>query len=62
VKTLQQALVTIGAAPSLKVDGHYGPATESAVTAFQQSNGLTADGIVGPQTVAVLNQALATKG
>jgi peptidoglycan hydrolase-like protein with peptidoglycan-binding domain len=44
------------------VDGHYGPATQSAVAAFQQSNGLTADGIVGPQTAAAINSALAAKG
>jgi len=62
VKTLQHALVTIGAAPSLTVDGHYGPATQAAVAAFQQSNGLTADGIVGPQTAAAINSALAAKG
>ena len=32
------------------VDGDFGPRTESAVKAFQQSKGLTADGIVGPIT------------
>jgi peptidoglycan hydrolase-like protein with peptidoglycan-binding domain len=32
------------------VDGIFGPNTESAVKAFQQSKGLAADGIVGPQT------------
>lgn len=32
------------------VDGIFGPVTESAVKAFQQSKGLTADGIVGPNT------------
>ena len=32
------------------VDGIFGPITESAVKAFQQSKGLAADGIVGPQT------------
>jgi peptidoglycan hydrolase-like protein with peptidoglycan-binding domain len=32
------------------VDGIFGPMTESAVKAFQQSKGLVADGIVGPIT------------
>jgi peptidoglycan hydrolase-like protein with peptidoglycan-binding domain len=31
-------------------DGIFGPQTEAAVEAFQQSKGLAADGIVGPQT------------
>jgi peptidoglycan hydrolase-like protein with peptidoglycan-binding domain len=32
------------------VDGIFGPQTESAVKALQQSRGIAADGIVGPQT------------
>jgi hypothetical protein len=59
VKTLQKALVKIGAAPSLTVDGTYGPSTQAAVTAFQRSNGLTADGVVGKETAAANNAALA---
>jgi peptidoglycan hydrolase-like protein with peptidoglycan-binding domain len=35
-----------------KSDGWFGPATESRVKKWQRSNGLTADGIVGPKTWA----------
>jgi hypothetical protein len=53
VKEIQEAL---NAALHLKLvaDGDFGPATESAVKAFQALNGLTADGIVGPATRARL--------
>lgn len=36
------------------VDGTYGSATEKAVRYFQQSNGLTADGQAGSETLAAL--------
>ncbi len=35
---------------SLTIDGDFGPNTKSAVISFQNSKGLTADGIVGTQT------------
>jgi lipoprotein-anchoring transpeptidase ErfK/SrfK len=38
------------------VDGVSGPATLSAVMAFQKVNGLSADGVVGPLTRAALDQ------
>lgn len=57
VKVLQQALTTLGFSPG-KADGDYGPATQSEVEKFQLSKGLTADGVVGQQTLAALQQAL----
>ena len=34
----------------IAADGKFGPATASAVRAYQSSHGLTADGVVGPRT------------
>ena len=36
------------------VDGIYGTQTKNAVTYFQRKNGLTADGIAGPKTLAAM--------
>lgn len=47
VRDIQRAL-------KIDVDGDYGPKTESAVRAFQKSNGLVVDGIAGPVTLSLL--------
>ena len=59
VVALQEALTSLGFDAG-EVDGKYGAATEEAVTAFQESEGLTADGIAGAETIAAINGALAS--
>jgi len=53
VRLLQKALATRGFDPG-DVDGQFGAATEAAVLAFQCSEGLLADAMVGPRTSAAL--------
>ncbi len=52
IKTLQYLLRARGR--SLVVDGAFGPQTEAAVKAFQASQGLTANGVVGAVTWAAV--------
>jgi peptidoglycan L-alanyl-D-glutamate endopeptidase CwlK len=61
VLTLQSTLKQLGFDPQ-GVDGVFGAGTESAVIAFQQSKGLTPDGIVGPNTMAALQASAALSG
>jgi len=58
VATLQAALTSLGYAAGAP-DGSYGPSTIAAVTALQTANGLPADGVAGPATLATINTALA---
>lgn len=51
---LQTKLNELGTMPKLTVDGIAGAATRTAVKAFQQSHGLTADGRAGPLTLAAM--------
>ncbi|MEC4811735.1 MAG: peptidoglycan-binding domain-containing protein [Scytonema sp. PMC 1069.18] len=57
VVKLQQALKKLNYY-SGAIDGIFGAQTKSAVTKFQQANGLTTDGIVGPKTRSKLNELL----
>jgi N-acetylmuramoyl-L-alanine amidase len=51
VRDVQQRLVSLGAhVEATELEGAFGPATESAVRAFQQRRGLLVDGRVGPET------------
>ncbi|GAB6118829.1 hypothetical protein JCM16816_24260 [Thermoanaerobacter brockii subsp. lactiethylicus] len=56
VKILQETLNIIGY--SLVEDGQFGTRTQAAVKDFQSKNGLTVDGIVGPQTWQKLGSKL----
>ena len=62
VKTLQMKLIALGYSfePS-GADGAFGSMTEARVKAFQLAVGISADGIVGPQTWAALDKAEAPK-
>lgn len=53
VRSIQQALKDKGYFNS-NVDGIFGTKTKNAVISFQKDNGLTADGVVGSQTLKAL--------
>lgn len=60
VEDLQKGLAELGFSTG-EPDGVFGADTEAAVIDFQQSNDLTPDGVVGSETVRLLNAALAEK-
>lgn len=59
VKTVQTKLKRWGYYDGA-VDGVYGSQTRNAVIYFQRTNGLTPDGIVGPQTAQALGMSVST--
>jgi peptidoglycan hydrolase-like protein with peptidoglycan-binding domain len=60
VKVLQQQLLDLGFDPN-GVDGIFGPGTERALRAFQQSAGITVDGLAGGQTQAAISAEAAPR-
>jgi hypothetical protein len=57
VIALQRALTRLGYYKG-RIDGQYGPGTESALSRFQTVSGLSPDGILGPLTRRALKSAL----
>jgi len=61
IKTLQQLLQCLGDLPVMYDSiGHFGPATEGGVKAFQAAKGISAAGYVGPGTLSALNKYVIT--
>ena len=59
VTAIQEALRDRGLF-SGEATGYYGTKTQTAVRKFQQQNGLSVDGIAGPQTLAALGISIGT--
>lgn len=63
VRSLQNKLMQLNFTISrFGADGYYGPETENAVKAFQRSVNILEDGVVGDDTLAMINLALNPNG
>ncbi len=60
VRAVQEKLKDLGY--TVSTDGKFGAQTQTAVTQFQKDYGLKADGVVGNQTLNVLQAALSAQG
>ncbi len=61
VTALQNTLISLGYCDFSAATGYYGTLTKTAVIRFQRVNGLSADGIAGPQTQSMLNSSSAKR-
>jgi hypothetical protein len=61
VEALQEKLIELGYLKEGQADGVFGRDTEKAVEAFQQKNGLEADGVAGEKTLTLINSGNAKK-
>jgi peptidoglycan hydrolase-like protein with peptidoglycan-binding domain len=57
VVALQESLMAAGFTPKGGADGHFGPATEAALKAYQETEGLAVSGVADEVTVAHLSNA-----
>jgi len=57
VMALQKNLIKLGYL-NTKATGFYGPATKRAVRNLQEDNGILADGIAGPETLALISELI----
>jgi peptidoglycan hydrolase-like protein with peptidoglycan-binding domain len=61
VAAMQYILARRGYPPGA-IDAVFGPMTDTALRNFQRAYGLSADGLVGPQTIAALRHGRASRG
>ncbi|NLJ40989.1 MAG: peptidoglycan-binding protein [Clostridiales bacterium] len=65
ITNLQLNLIMLGYGSIMEpygADGSFGPATETALKAFQKNNGLAVDGVAGPATQAKISELLKKAG